>query len=215
MTEAHLTTGVSVSPKCWVAGDPSLHSAPPAAWRRIMSETERLGFDMPSDPDVGAILKTLAASKPAGRFLEIGTGTGLSTCWLLAGMDEQSALVSVDTDARVQNVAYEILGSDRRLQLVLEDGAAFLDRQSRRSFDLIFADAMPGKYVGLDTALDLVAMGGIYLGDDMLPQPNWPDGHEAMVDAFFRHVHQRRDFVVLDLGWASGVVVLVRSSATP
>ena len=35
-----------------------------------------MSFDMISEPKVGALLATLAASKPAGRFLELGTGTG-------------------------------------------------------------------------------------------------------------------------------------------
>ena len=41
-----------------------------------LSETHALGFNMASEPKVGALLAALAASKPGGRFLELGTGNG-------------------------------------------------------------------------------------------------------------------------------------------
>lgn len=71
----------------------------------IVERTNALSFDMASDPRTGALLRTLAASKPNGRFLELGTGTGIATAWLLDGMDAGSCLTSVDTDLRVQDVA--------------------------------------------------------------------------------------------------------------
>jgi predicted O-methyltransferase YrrM len=33
------------------------------------------------------MLRMLAASKPGGRFLELGTGTGIATAWLLKKID--------------------------------------------------------------------------------------------------------------------------------
>jgi predicted O-methyltransferase YrrM len=49
----------------------------PAAFDAIVSDTNALGFNMVSEPKVGAFLAVLAASKPDGRFLELGTGTGM------------------------------------------------------------------------------------------------------------------------------------------
>ena len=153
----------------------------PPALGQILERTQALNFNMASEPRTGALLRTLAASKPSGRLLELGTGTGIATAWLLAGMDAGSILISVDTDPQVQAVARECLGSDPRLSLITEDGAAFLRRQPPQSFDLVFADAMPGKYEALDDALAVVKPGGFYIIDDMLPQPNWPEGHAEKV----------------------------------
>ena len=50
----------------------------------IQGDTEALGFSMASEPKTGALLAALAASKPGGRFLELGTGTGVGTAWLLS-----------------------------------------------------------------------------------------------------------------------------------
>ena len=185
---------------------------PPAALPLIEACTAELKFGMASEPRTGALLQVLAASKPGGRLLELGTGTGLATAWLLSGMDESSTLTSVDTDAEVQSVADEALGNDPRLTLVIEDGAAFLRRQRPQSFDLVFADAMPGKYESLDEALALVAPGGFYIIDDMLPQPNWPEGHDVKATNLLYTLSSRPGFHMAPLVWSSGVVVLVRKS---
>jgi len=102
----------------------------PATSPALCAATERLNFDMPSDARTGALLRTLAASKPGGRLLELGTGTGLATAWLLDGMDAAARLVTVDHDERVQSVAREMLGHDARIEFVLDDGVRFLHRQS-------------------------------------------------------------------------------------
>ncbi len=165
---------------------------------------------MPSEVLVGTLLRALAASKPAGHFLELGTGTGLATAWLLSGMDSASTLTSVDTDAAVQAVARQALGNDDRLTLLLSDGLEYLKVQERQSFDLVFADAMPGKYEGLDDALAVVRIGGFYVVDDMLPQPNWPEEHAAKIPLLMEQLAHRPDFVTLPLVWSSGVVMAVR-----
>ena len=165
---------------------------------------------MASEWRTGALLRTLAASKPGGRLLELGTGTGIATCWLLDGMDAASRLVSVDVDPSVQSVAREALSEDARLTLVTEDALAFLRRQQPRSFDLVFADALPGKYEGLDEALRVVKRGGLYIIDDMLPQPNWPEGHAAKVPVLLDQLSAHSDFQSVPVAWASGIVIAVR-----
>ena len=136
--------------------------------------TAALGFTMASERGTGNLLQVLAASKcgsladrsssverkPGGRFLELGTGTGIATAWLLSGMDQHSTLISIDNDPKVQSVAREILGGDPRLTLLTEDAETWLrnrtaalspageptpkpEEEPEKQFDLIFADAMP------------------------------------------------------------------------
>ena len=69
----------------------------PAIIEAILDDTAALGFNMASDARVGALLAVLASSKPGGRFLELGTGTGHGTAWMLSGMDAASTLDTVDT----------------------------------------------------------------------------------------------------------------------
>ncbi len=182
----------------------------PASLQHILKKTFELKFSMASEPLVGALVRSLAASKPKGCFLELGTGTGISTAWILDGMSQGSTLVSVDTDAQVQKVAADCLGGDPRLKLILEDGTGFLERQSSSTYDLVFADAMPGKYEALDEALVTVKPGGFYVIDDMRSQPNWPEGHAAKVPHLLRKLAAHGDFTIAPIVWASGVVVAVR-----
>jgi predicted O-methyltransferase YrrM len=191
--------------------DDLAHLNGPAALPAILNGTSTLAFSMPSEPRTGAMLRVLAASKPGGRLLELGTGTGLSTAWLLDGMDRDATLISVDIDPGPQAVAREVLGADRRLEIVTADAAWFLERQTAASFDLIFADAMPGKYEFLDVALALLRSGGVYVIDDMLPQPNWPEGHAERVLPLIADLASRAEFRIASLAWSSGLVLVARA----
>jgi predicted O-methyltransferase YrrM len=183
----------------------------PTALSAIQSDTNQIGFTLASEPKTGSLLRALAASKPGGRFLELGTGTGVGTAWLLAGMDRHSRLTSVDSDPHVQDVAKRHLGDDDRVTFHLSDGAAFLEKATER-FDFIYADAWPGKFTHLDRALSLLNIGGIYFIDDLLPQENWPEGHAPRVPALMQELESRAGFVATKLAWATGLMIVVRSS---
>ena len=155
----------------------------PPALAAIQAETARLGFSMASEPKTGALLAALSASKPGGRLLELGTGTGIGTAWLLSGMDTWARLDTVDTDPAVVDVARRYLAADPRVAFRIEDGAAFLARADPDTYDLVYADAWPGKFTHLEEALACIRPGGVYVIDDLMPQANWPDGHAAKVDA--------------------------------
>jgi predicted O-methyltransferase YrrM len=184
----------------------------PEAYQRIAEDSRRLGFDMPSEPAVGCLLRTLAASKPRARCLELGTGTGLASSWLLDGMCPQSTLLTVDNDPMLLAVARRHLGSDPRVEIVCDDGDHFLQSAVARGdrFDLVFADTWSGKYRLLDEALALLAPQGFYVIDDMLPQPNWPEGHGEKVAALLAELDRRSELTVTRMAWSCGVVIGVR-----
>ena len=179
----------------------------------IVEDTRALGFTMASEPMTGAFLKTLAASKPAGRFLELGTGTGISAAWLLAGMDRESRLLTIDNDADAQRIAQAHLGGDARIEIILADGGEWLGRIRDESFDLIFADAWPGKFEHLEAALGLLRSGGIYVIDDLLPQDSWPEGHAPRVPELMQRIESLPGFTSVRMAWATGLMLVVRHGA--
>lgn len=184
----------------------------PATLEAILSETNALGFNMIAERKVGALLAVLAASKPRGRLLELGTGTGHGTAWLLSGMDSNSSLDSVDNDPNVVAVARRQLGSDVRVTFHIADGAEFIERAAKGYFDFVYADAWPGKFTHLEEALALLRPGGIYLIDDLLFQPNWPEGHAPKVLDLIEDLECRSEFASVTLTWASGLMVVVRKA---
>jgi predicted O-methyltransferase YrrM len=152
----------------------------------------------------------LAASKPAGKFLELGTGTGLSTAWILDGMDFSSTLVSIDNEARFLEIAESFLGNDQRLELITTDGGEWVENNRNKKYDYIFADTWHGKYLLLDEVLSMLTTGGLYIIDDMLPQPNWPEGHAEKATNLIKVLEMREDLFVTKQLWATGVILAVK-----
>jgi len=182
----------------------------PKSIQAIWADTRAAGFTMASEPLTCSLLRTLAASKPGGRFLELGSGTGLSTAWLLDGMDSGSHLITVDNDESLLSILRKNLGDDPRLTVVCADGDEFLRSLDGQFFDFIFADTWSGKYRFLEEALDLLAPSGLYVIDDMLHQPNWPEGHAEKVANLVATMEQLKGFRVTKLSWASGVILATK-----
>lgn len=182
---------------------PQIHAA-------LIKKCEEIGFSMPSDLFVGTLLKTLIASKPKSLFLELGTGIGLSLSWMLDGMDQESRLISVDNDPELIDIAQTFFGHEKRLKLICADGNKWINNYKSTKFDLIFADAWPGKYSLIDETLDLLNIGGIYLIDDMLPQPNWPAGHQQNADQLIEYLENRKDFSITKMNWSTGIVIATK-----
>jgi len=181
----------------------------PSQYEAIASATKQLDFNMASDLYTGSLLKTLVASKPGARILELGTGSGLATSWIASGMHKDAVLVTVENNEVLLSVAQQNL-KDNRIQFVLEDGYTWLKEYKGEPFDLIFADAMPGKYDLFEEAFALLKAGGFYIIDDMLPQPNWPAGHAERVGSFIGHLEKRNDLVLTKLNWSTGIIIAVK-----
>ena len=183
---------------------------PPKRLEAIMADTRALAFQNWCWPQVGALLRVMAALKPGGRLLEIGTGTGVGTCWLLDGMDAAAKLLTVDINSKVQAVAEPHLGTDPRLTMLCEDAGPVILREPPNSFDLVFADGGAGKHVLLDQMLALLRPGGIYICDDTKPHPMWPPEHAVKIPPLMKALAAPQDFRRVYIDWSSGVVVMVK-----
>jgi len=161
---------------------------------------------MSCEPRTGALLATLVASKPGGRILELGTGTGAGVAWLLDGMDADARLISIEIDRAVQVVASMHLGSDQRVTFETTDVHTWLCNYQGEPFDFVFVDSRPGKFHALDRLLDLLRVGGLYVADDLLPQPTWPDGHQQRTDGFLDRLPRVSGLRAVTMAWSSGLV---------
>ncbi|MDE2927215.1 MAG: class I SAM-dependent methyltransferase [Acidobacteriota bacterium] len=190
--------------------DDSTNIEPPKILPEIEEDTRRLEFNMGSDYQTGVLLRTLAATKPGGRLLELGTGTGLATAWILDGMDRDSRLITVDLDPACLEVAKRYLGTDARVVFRQGDSADVMDSLRGSRFDLIFADAWAGKFWDFQKAVDLLNDGGIYVIDDLLPAPAWPPDHPPKVDALLERIQNHPALTSLRLSWSTGLVIAVK-----
>jgi predicted O-methyltransferase YrrM len=125
-------------------------------------------------------------------------------------MDKNSSLISIDHDNTLLEIASRFLGRDKRLSLVSTDGADWVNNSTQHKFDYIFADTWHGKYLLLDEVLSMLNKGGLYIIDDMLPQPNWPEGHHEKAIKLIQYLDKRADLLLTKQAWASGIVVAVK-----
>jgi len=181
----------------------------PGEYEAIREATIELQFNMASDLYTGSLLKTLVASKPSGRFLELGVGTGLATAWIVSGMDEKSSLIAIENNEILIGVANKNI-VDSRVEFILTDAYEWIRHYKGEKFDFIFADAMPGKYDLFDETIAMLNSGGLYIIDDMLPQPNWPLGHDEKVRSFISRLESRNDLLMTKMNWSTGIIIITK-----
>ena len=185
---------------------------PPTVLKELEEATRAIGFTMGSDHLTGSLLRTLAATKPGGQLLELGTGTGFSATWMLDGMDEQSTLISVDVNEQVTAIPRRYLGHDPRITFTTMDGRVFIDSMLAQGtrFDLIFADMPPGKFHHVDETLQLLKPGGLYIIDDLLLLTSWEEAHVMRIHKLLAMLEARQDLRITKLNWSSGLLIAVR-----
>jgi predicted O-methyltransferase YrrM len=121
-------------------------------------------------PELGRLLEALAASRPAGRCLEIGSAIGYGTLRLARGARE-GYVISIERDVSRIAIARQYLetgGVLGRVEL-LEGEALEVLRGVRGPFDLVYIDGDKKDYRRcLDLTLPLLNVGGYVVVDNLL-----------------------------------------------
>jgi len=125
-----------------------------------------LGID-PVSPGTGAQLAVLAAASSTHSILEIGTGTGVSGLWLLAGAPE-ATLTSIDREFEHQQLARAAFADAdvpaNRIRLITGRAAEVLPRMNDGAYDLVLVDGDPAELIdNVEHALRIVRRGGLVL----------------------------------------------------
>jgi predicted O-methyltransferase YrrM len=128
---------------------------------------------VPIGPGGGAALRFLAALIEARAAVEIGTGTGVSSLWMLRGMRPDGVLTSVDLEAEHQRLAKESFTEagipTQRVRLIPGAALDVLPRLTDGHYDLVFCDGDKLEYADyLNEALRLLKPGGIVAFDNAL-----------------------------------------------
>jgi predicted O-methyltransferase YrrM len=157
-------------------------------------------------PMDGALLRALSATRPGGLVGEIGTGPGVSTAWLLAGMHSSTRLVSCDIDSRLAIAAADFFADWPNVEVIHGDWTEVLT--PRGPFDLLFFDANAQAVLSdrgnWNQVVALVRVGGQIVMDDLFPVEMWPDDWKGITD-------HKREFCLGDPRLAG---VEVRTSPT-
>lgn len=140
----------------------------PPAVAAAMERARAAGFTISSEDCVGRLLAVLAAAVPAGgRVLEMGTGVGMGTAWIVTGLGKRrdAEVVTVERDACLAEAlrGWPWPAFVRLVQANALDALGWLG-----TFDLVFPDSHAGKYLGFDRTLAALRPGGLLVVDDMM-----------------------------------------------
>ncbi|MBF5082222.1 class I SAM-dependent methyltransferase [Quadrisphaera sp. INWT6] len=178
-----------------------------AAERRAVERS----FAHSCEQATGRVLAVLAASvRPGGRVLELGTGVGVGTAWVVSGLEgrEDVEVVTVEHD---QALAELVRSTDLPVTVLTGDAEALLPGLG--TFDLVFADPEGGKWTGLDRTVAALAPGGVLLVDDMDLSRYHRTDHVAAVTAVRDALVGHPDLVTAELPVGTGLLVSTRRPA--
>lgn len=172
----------------------------------------RSGFRLSSDDGVGQLLAVLAGGVPeGGRVLELGTGAGVGTAWIVSGLDGAGradvSVVTVESDPRMAELARS---GDWPAWVELVEGEVLAELGGLGEFDLVFADAQGGKWEGLDRTIGVLRPGGVLVVDDMRPQQWWTDAQRSKQEMVRRTLLGHPDLDAIELDVGSGVILCTR-----
>ncbi|MDQ1626466.1 MAG: hypothetical protein QOI54_210 [Actinomycetota bacterium] len=133
---------------------------------------EELGC-VPVLPGAGSALRLLAASVGARAVVEVGTGAGVGSVYLLRGMRPDGVLTTIDVEPEHHRAARETLTeagvAANRVRLISGRALDVLPRLTDAAYDLVFCDADKQEYAGyLEQALRLLKPGGVVVFDNAL-----------------------------------------------
>lgn len=124
-------------------------------------------------PGTGAVLRVLAAVARAHSVVEIGTGAGVSSLYLLRGMPEDGVLTTIDVEVEHQRAAKQAFAEEgvrpARTRTISGRALDVLPRLTDGGYDLVLVDADVDEYAAyVEQAVRLLRPGGVLAVDDAL-----------------------------------------------
>jgi len=124
-------------------------------------------------PGAGAALRVLAAAVQARAVVEVGTGAGVGSLYLLRGMPADGVLTTIDLELEHQRAAKEAFAEEgvrsTRTRAISGRALDVLPRLTDGGYDMVVVDADVENYPGyVDQAVRLLRPGGVLVVDDAL-----------------------------------------------
>jgi predicted O-methyltransferase YrrM len=121
----------------------------------------------------GALLRFVARAIDARHVVEVGTGAGVSSLYLLRGMADDGVLTSIDIEVEHHRAARDTLTAAEvphgRARLIAGRALEVLPRLTDGAYDMVVIDADKSEYtLYFEQALRLLRPGGVMAFDNAL-----------------------------------------------
>jgi len=132
-------------------------------------------------PGTGAYLKYVASLISAQSVVEIGTGSGVGTLWLLKGVMSSGVITTIDPEVQHTQIAKQSLVdadiAPNRYRLITSDYLDVMRKLADRGYDLVVFRGNPEDIFDvIDEAHRILRVGGIlaidhFFGGGKVPDP--------------------------------------------
>lgn len=177
--------------------------------------------ETPVSQGAAALLTLLARTIRARAAVEVGTGAGVSGLALLAGMEPDGILTSIDLETEHQAAARTVLTAagyaTRRARLIAGAALNVLPKLSDHAYDLVLVDADPLEYVEyIAQASRLLRPGGLLvvnraLAGGRVADPANEDDDTVIVREALQAVTELEEFSGVLLPVGDGLLVALRA----
>ena len=166
-------------------------------------------------------LTFLAKLVGAKAVVEIGTGSGVSSLALFAGMQPDGVLTSVDIEADHQRAARSSLLAEgiptQRFRLIAGSALNVLPKLSDGAYDLVFVDADKLEYPAyVEQAVRLLRHGGVLVIDnalwhDKVADPANTEDETVAIREALALISENEDLVSILLPVGDGLLAAVKN----
>jgi predicted O-methyltransferase YrrM len=162
-----------------VTDHPARFETPPLV-QAAQQLAAQAGFERSCTPEVGQLLRILAATVMDGVIAELGAGYGVGAAWLVSGLRPGVRLRTIEHDwARASAVA-QLLAAQPAARVDYGDWRELL-RAGAEPYALLFVDVHDAKY-DPDVVLPCLRPGGLLVLDDLTPSAQWPAEWQGRTD---------------------------------
>ena len=124
-------------------------------------------------------------------------------------MDQDTKLLTVENNAALVEIARQQL-SDPRIEFILADGYDWLKNYKGEKFDLIFADAMPGKYDLFEETIALLKPADFILLTTCCHSRTGLQDMQKRLMILLHMLESRKDLVLTKMNWSTGIIIAVK-----
>jgi predicted O-methyltransferase YrrM len=175
-----------------------------------LARAEASGFAHSCEPTVGRLLAVFSAAVPeGGQVLELGTGVGVGTAWLVSGLGRRCdvRVVTVERDRKTQAVARSV-GWPAYVEFRAGNAEVLLPELGM--FDLVFADAEGGKWTHLERTVAVLRPGAVLIVDDMDPAHHPQPAHLTAIQRVRQGLLSDPRLIGVDVPASSGFIIVTR-----